>query len=88
MNMQISTEPTSLAPVAERIAVALESIRPALQIDGGDVEFVGFNDSDGVVQIRLVGACGGCPISSVTVKQGIERRVKAAVPEVTEVAVV
>lgn len=86
--MQISIESSSQAPVAERIAVALESIRPALQIDGGDVEFVDFNDSDGVVQIRLMGACGGCPISSVTVKHGIERRVKAAVPEVTEVAVV
>lgn len=86
--MQISTESTSQASIAERIEGALESIRPALHIDGGDVEFVDYSDSDGVVQIRLVGACGGCPISSVTVKHGIERRVKAAVPEVTEVAVV
>ena len=86
--MQISTESASQLTIAERIEVALESIRPALHIDGGDVEFVDYSDSDGVVQIRLMGACGGCPISSVTVKHGIERRVKAAVPEVTEVAVV
>ena len=86
--MQISTESTSQLSIAERIEGALESIRPALHIDGGDVEFVDYRDSDGVVEIRLVGACGGCPISSVTVKHGIERRVKAAVPEVTGVAVV
>ena len=86
--MQISTESTSQLSIAERIEGALESIRPALHIDGGDVEFVDYSDSDGVVLIRLVGACGGCPISSLTVKHGIERRVKAAVPEVTEVAVV
>jgi Fe-S cluster biogenesis protein NfuA len=74
--------------IPERIEGALEAIRPALHIDGGDVEFIGFNDDDGIVQIRLVGACGACPISSMTVKHGIERRIRAAVPEVTEVAVV
>lgn len=73
-------------PILERIGDALDSIRPALQSDGGDVELVGF--SDGVVQIRLVGACGPCPISSMTVKHGIERRVRAAVPEVTAVQAV
>lgn len=86
--MQIPSPTRPNDPITERIEGALESIRPALQIDGGDVEFVDFNDADGIVQIRLVGACGGCPISSVTVKQGIERRIKAVVPEVTEVAVV
>ena len=74
--------------VSERIEEALESIRPALHIDGGDVEFVGFDHAGGIVQIRLMGACGGCPISSVTVKQGIERPIKAVAPEVLEVAVV
>jgi Fe-S cluster biogenesis protein NfuA len=72
-------------PILERIGTALDSIRPALQSDGGDVELVGFSESDGVVQIRLVGACGPCPISSMTVKHGIERRIRAAVPEVSEV---
>lgn len=74
--------------IPQQIEDALDAIRPALHIDGGDVEFVGFSDVDGVVQIRLTGACGGCPISSVTVKHGIERRIRAAVPQVTEVAVV
>lgn len=86
--MQISSSTAPGSEINERIEGALESIRPALQIDGGDVEFVDFNLADGIVQIRLMGACGGCPISSVTVKQGIERRIKAAVPEVNEVAVV
>lgn len=74
--------------ISQRIEGALDTIRPALHIDGGDVEFVDFNQEDGVVQIRLVGACGGCPISAITVKHGIERRVRAAVPEVTQIAVV
>jgi Fe-S cluster biogenesis protein NfuA len=74
--------------ITEKIEAALDSIRPALRIDGGDVEFVDYNEDDGVVQIRLTGACGGCPISSVTVKHGIERRIRMAVPGVTEVAVV
>lgn len=86
MQMSSTTDPDRT--LTERIEDALESVRPALQIDGGDLEFVDFVRSDGIVQIRLVGACGGCPISSVTVKQGIERRLKAAVPEVNEVAVV
>lgn len=86
--MQTHSQFSTEAPVIERIENALDSIRPALHIDGGDVELVDFNDSDGVVQVKLVGACGGCPISSVTVKQGIERRVKAMVPEVTGIAVV
>lgn len=72
-------------PILQRIGTALDGIRPALQSDGGDVELVDFSEGDGVVRIRLVGACGPCPISSMTVKHGIERRVRAAVPEVTAV---
>lgn len=74
--------------IRDRIETSLETIRPALHVDGGDVEFIDFNDQDGVVQLRLVGACGACPISSLTVKHGIERRIKAAVPEVREVQAV
>jgi len=74
--------------VLDRIESSLESIRPALHVDGGDVELVDFNQEDGVVQLRLVGACGHCPISSMTVKHGIERRIKAMVPEVTAVEAV
>ena len=84
--------PSSAAEVGdalrERIETTLETIRPALQIDGGDVEFVGFSPDDGVLQVRLVGACGACPISWTTVKHGIERRIRASIPEVNEVQAV
>lgn len=76
------TEPGT--DVRERIESALETIRPALQSDGGDVELVDFSD-EGVVLLRLLGACGACPISSLTMKHGIEKRIKANVPEVTAV---
>ena len=71
----------------EKIEEVLTSIRPALHMDGGDVEFVDF-DEDGVVHLRLIGVCGSCPISFVTLKQGIERRLMSAVPEVTAVQAV
>lgn len=71
----------------DRIESTLDTIRPALQIDGGDVEFVSLDD-EGVLQLRLIGACGACPISSMTVKHGIERRIRAVVPEVSEVQAV
>ncbi len=71
--------------IRERIESGLDTIRPALQQDGGDVEFVRFDGDSGVVELRLVGLCGACPISPTTVKHGIERRLKQLVPEVTEV---
>ena len=74
--------------IAERIEDALDAIRPALREDGGDVELLGFDDAEGVVHLRLVGACSACPISTMTVKHGIERRIKSAVPEVREVQAV
>ncbi|MDB4949288.1 MAG: NifU family protein [Gemmatimonadetes bacterium] len=74
--------------ILERIEGTLDVIRPALREDGGDVELVGFDDADGVVQLRLVGACSSCPISTMTVKQGIERRIMASIPEVREVQAV
>ncbi len=61
----------------------LDEIRPALQNDGGDVEFIDFND--GVVLVRMTGACGNCPMSLMTLKQGIEARLKAKIPEVISV---
>ena len=66
------------------IESALDEIRPALQADGGDVEFVDFNE-DGVVLVRLQGACSGCPSASMTLKMGIERTLKEKVPGVTSV---
>jgi Fe-S cluster biogenesis protein NfuA len=62
----------------------LEMIRPALQADGGDVELVEVTD-DGVVKVKLVGACGHCPMSTMTLKMGIERTLMEKVPGVKEV---
>lgn len=68
----------------ERVLKALDSVRPGLQADGGDLEFLRI-DENNVVYIRLVGACGGCPMSTITLKAGIERILKMQVPEVTAV---
>jgi Fe-S cluster biogenesis protein NfuA len=67
----------------EDIEKALEKIRPALQADGGDVELI--DVVDGVVKVRLKGACGGCPMSQMTLKMGVERILKQQVPEVKSV---
>ncbi len=67
----------------DRIKAALEKIRPALQADGGDLEFIDFND--GIVTLRLKGACGSCPMSLMTLKQGIENRLRREIPEVKAV---
>lgn len=66
-----------------RIVEALNMIRPALQADGGDVELIDVND--GVVKLRLTGACGGCPMASLTLKNMVERTIKDYVPEISEV---
>jgi len=71
----------------EKVEQALTKIRPALQADGGDVELVEVGQ-DGVVRVRLTGACGGCPMSQLTLKMGIERILKKEVPEVTSVEAV
>jgi len=67
----------------EEVERALMRIRPALQADGGDVELVNVND--GVVKVKLTGACGGCPMATMTLRNGIERVLKEEVPEVKEV---
>ncbi len=68
----------------EKVEKALEGIRPALQADGGNVELVDVTE-DGIVKVRLTGACGCCPMSTHTLKMGIEQRLKEVVPEVKEV---
>jgi len=68
----------------ERIEAAINKVRPALQADGGNVELVEVSP-DGIVKVRLTGACGGCPMSQMTLKMGIERVIKQEVPEVKEV---
>ncbi len=70
----------------EQVEAALEQIRPDLRADGGDVELV--DVVDGVVSVRLTGGCGGCPMASMTLKNGIERVVMSEVPEVKEVVAV
>ncbi len=67
----------------EKVKTALDTIRPALQADGGDVELLGVED--GVVRVRLTGACSGCPMATLTLKEGIEQRLKELVPEVKAV---
>jgi Fe-S cluster biogenesis protein NfuA len=70
----------------DKIKAALDQIRPALQADGGDVELVGIKD--GVVSVKLTGACGGCPMATMTLKNGIEKILKEKVPEVKGVVAV
>jgi Fe-S cluster biogenesis protein NfuA len=72
--------------VKEKVEAALAKIRPALQADGGDVKLVGVED--GVVKVSLTGACAGCPMSTMTLKQGIERILKEEIPEIKEVVAV
>ena len=67
----------------EKVEAAIEKIRPMLQADGGDVELVSVEN--GIVKVRLQGACAGCPMSQMTLKNGIEVRLKEAVPEVVSV---
>jgi Fe-S cluster biogenesis protein NfuA len=68
----------------EKVKTALENVRPSLQADGGDVEFVSISDN-GEVSVRLTGACGGCPMAAMTLKNGIENYLKKEVPEVSSV---
>ncbi len=67
-----------------KVKDALEQIRPQLQGDGGDIEFVSLEDG-GKVFVKLTGACGSCPMATMTLKQGVERFLKDLLPEVTEV---
>ncbi len=69
-----------------QVQAVIEKIRPALQADGGDVELVGVEEN--IVKVRLTGACGGCPFSQMTLKNGIERIIKEEIPEIVEVVTV
>lgn len=68
----------------DKVKEVLEKVRPNLQADGGDVELVSVSE-DGIVTVKLVGACAGCPMSQMTLKNGIERLLKKEIPEVKEV---
>lgn len=69
-----------------RVDRALDQIRPAIRMDGGEVELV--DVEEGVAKVRMMGACGGCPMSTMTLKMGIERAIRAQVPEVKSVEAV
>lgn len=71
--------------VEERIQQALERVRPALQMDGGDIHLVAWLPEEGVVRVALSGACSGCHMSSMTMTLGVERALKSLVPEVQAV---
>jgi Fe-S cluster biogenesis protein NfuA len=80
------TAATTRSPDArQRIEEVLSSIRPAIRADGGDIELVSFDAEEGVVRIRMVGACYACPMSMLTLKAGIEQRLRMIVPEVRSV---
>jgi Fe-S cluster biogenesis protein NfuA len=69
--------------VENQVEKALEEIRPRLQADGGDIEFMGVNE--GVVKVKLKGACAGCPMSTMTLKMGVEQYLKKKIPEIVKV---
>lgn len=71
----------------EKVQKVIDELRPALQADGGNIELVEVQ-ADGVVKVRLMGACGSCPMSQLTLKRGVEARLKAKIPEVKEVVAV
>jgi len=68
----------------EQVEEALKKVRPTLQADGGDIELVSVEDN-GIVKVRLKGACGSCPMSTMTLKMGVEKFLKQHVPDVKEV---
>lgn len=70
--------------LTDQIQGCLNEIRPQIQMEGGDIEFVELKD-DGKVVVRLVGACGSCPMATMTLKQGVERYLQERIPEVNEV---
>ncbi len=68
----------------EKVQKAIQDVRPSLQADGGDIELVSVSD-DGLVKVRLKGACGSCPMATLTLKNGVENYLKKVIPEVKEV---
>jgi Fe-S cluster biogenesis protein NfuA len=74
---------TEMSELMGRVEEVLEGLRPMLRMDGGDVELLAIED--GVVKLRLIGACTGCPMSTLTLKSGIERTLKQVIPEIERV---
>ncbi len=72
----------------QEVEKVIAEVRPYLQADGGDVELIDVDEQKGVVKVKLTGACGSCPMSIMTLKAGIEQRIKQKVPQVKEVVAV
>lgn len=82
--MPTETDVQTNDELEQQVLEAIEAIRPALQSDGGDIVFNGI-DADMVVHVTLVGACGSCPVSTMTLKAGVERIIMDRAPDITEV---
>jgi len=76
---------SSQGSTRDRIEDVLDAVRPAIRADGGDIELVAFDQDEGRVRLRMVGACHACPMSMMTLKAGIEQRLRMQVPEVRTV---
>lgn len=82
-----SPETSAVPAITARVQQVLDTIRPAMQLDGGDCDLIEVTP-DGTVKLRLRGACGGCPSASMTLNEGIERRLKQSVPGIRRVVAV
>ena len=82
------TENVHTETVTQRVQAIIDTIRPMLQADGGDIDLVGVDEATGMVSVRLQGACKGCPGAAMTLKMGVERHLKEHVPEVKGVLAV
>jgi len=81
--MSTEEQPT----LRDKVATAIDDIRPSLQADGGDIELVAVGE-DGLVSVKLKGACAGCPMSQMTLSHGVEKHLKKIIPEVSSVIAV
>ena len=84
----MSDEDSSDQTVTEQVQGVIETIRPLLQADGGDIQLMNVDEETGVVSVQLQGACKGCPGAAMTLKMGVERHLKEKVPAVREVVAV
>jgi Fe-S cluster biogenesis protein NfuA len=84
----MSDQTSSDATMTEQVRAIIDTIRPLLQADGGDIRLVGVDEETGVVSVQLQGACKGCPGAAMTLKMGVERHLKERVPKVQEVVAV
>ncbi len=82
----MSETPANERPLAERVSEVIDAIRPFIQADGGDIQFVSVED--GVVRVRLHGACVSCPMSRMTLKMGVEQHLRELIPEISAVEAV